>query len=284
MQVDVPTIDPAWGTVVLQEGTGRQEIGYNLRHPIFGSGVETPLGMSDPSRAAEAAAYVRIAFDYAIPRQLIIDNLLAGYGQPGATNMLPSQPYYNTDIIPRSYDLTKAREYLQKAGYTVPGKPAPIELPSFILGMSTSIYGTYTAPTGELLPKRELALMMTKDNETYSTSSEMIGLTTTDIGGFYSFTATPTSTGDYYYWLFDRLAGTGEEWIYVSHISVDTLDNALAPFNDAIDNNKLDANQKIADLETQIGNIGTDSTPLYVGGLALIVALVAVYLAMQKKS
>ena len=83
MQVDVPTIDPAWGKVILLEGTGRQEIGYNMRHPIYGTGVDTPLGKSDPSRAAEAAEYVRIAFDYAIPRQLIIDNLMAGFGQPG---------------------------------------------------------------------------------------------------------------------------------------------------------------------------------------------------------
>jgi ABC-type transport system substrate-binding protein len=287
MQVDVPTIDPTWGKVILLEGTGRQEIGYNMRHPIYGTGVDTPLGKSDPSRAAEAAEYVRIAFDYAIPRELIIDNLMAGFGQPGATPALPAQPYYNTEITPRAYDLSKAREYLQKAGYSVPTKPAPIELPSFILGMSTNIHGTYTAKTGEIMPNRELALYVTTDNETYTISSEMIGKTTTDVGGFYSFTATPMQSGDHYYWLFDRLVGTGKEWIYVGHTSVDTLENALTPFNDAIDSNTVSIEENaaaIADLETQIGNIGTSNTPLYVGGLALVVALVAAYLAMQKKS
>jgi hypothetical protein len=159
--------------------------------------------------------------------------------------------------------------------------------------MSTSIYGTYTATTGEILPNRDLQLYVTTDNETYIESSEMIGSTTTDIYGFYSFTATPMEPGDHYYWIFDRLGTAGDigsvgsDWTYVTYISVETLENALAPFNDAIasNTNNIDENAgAIADLETQIANIGTSNTPLIVGGLALLVALVAVYLAMQKKS
>jgi len=119
LQADFPTVDPAWGKILLQEGTGRQEAGYNNRHPVFGTGVNTPLGQSDPARAAEAAKYVRIAFDYCIQRQLIVDDLLAGYGQPAATTILPTQPYYNSSITPRRYNLWKAKEYLEKAGYTV---------------------------------------------------------------------------------------------------------------------------------------------------------------------
>jgi len=119
IQADIPTVDPAWGKILLQEGTSRQEAGYNNRHPVFGTGVDTPLGQSDPARAAEAARYVRIAFDYCIQRQLIVDNLLAGYGQPAATTILPTQPYYNSSITPRRYNLWKAKEYLEKAGYTV---------------------------------------------------------------------------------------------------------------------------------------------------------------------
>jgi ABC-type transport system substrate-binding protein len=285
MQVDIPTIDPVWGQVILQEGTGRQEIGYNNRHPIFGTGVDTPLGKSDPSKAAEAARNVRIALDYAVPRQLIIDNLIAGFGVPGATPMLPTQPFYNPEISPRPYDLAKAREHLQKAGYTVPGPAPPPELPSFILGMSTTLYGTHTTPSGEPLPNRELSLMVTKNNETYSTSSETIGKTTTDLTGFYSFIATPNEVGDHYYWLFDRLASTGSEWIYVAHITADTLENALEPITDAISQNQMNTDQKIMDLEDQISTQPVaDNSPLYLAGLALIIAIAAVALSLRKNT
>jgi ABC-type transport system substrate-binding protein len=111
-------IDPSWGKVFNLEGTGRQEIGYNMRHPVLGSGIDTPLGRADPSRAAEAARYVRIAFDYAIQRQQMIDDLLKGFGQPAATPITPTQPYFNASITPRPYNLSKAKEYLEKAGFT----------------------------------------------------------------------------------------------------------------------------------------------------------------------
>jgi ABC-type transport system substrate-binding protein len=62
-----------------------------MRHPVFGTGTETPLGKSNPERAAEAARYVRQAFDYLIPRQLIIDNLISGLATPGSP-LQPSQP------------------------------------------------------------------------------------------------------------------------------------------------------------------------------------------------
>lgn len=228
MQIDIPTIDPAWGKVLHQEGAGRQEIGYNHRHPIFGTGVDTPLGQEDPTKAAEAARYVRIAFDYAVPRQLIIDNLLAGFGEPGATNMLPTQPYYNTSITPREYDLTKSKEYLEKAGYTVPALPAP-PAPEFIVGMSTSIRGTYTDPdTGGVVPNRELELRETTDNETFET----VAVTNTDYSGRYFFTTTPTEAGTYYYWLYDRkFAAVDEAYngTYVKSVTVKTFSDSLAP-------------------------------------------------------
>ncbi len=141
-QADVPIVDPSWGRVLLQEGTGRQEAGYNNRHPLFGTGVNTPLGQSDPTRAAEAARYIRTAFDYAIPRQLVIDDLLNGFGQPGATPILPTQPFYNTSLAPRPYDLSKAREYLEKAGY------APVPTPLEALDELTQTIESWDLDTG----------------------------------------------------------------------------------------------------------------------------------------
>jgi ABC-type transport system substrate-binding protein len=274
MQVDIPTIDPAWGKVLLHKGCGRQEVGYNNRHPIFGTGVDTPLGQSDPSKAAEAARYVRVAFDYAIPRQLIIDNLLAGFGEPGATNMLPTQPYYNTSITARPYNLTAAAEYLEMAGYGVPLPPPMPTLPSFLLGMSTTLSGTYTDEEGNLLANTELALYETTDNATYNTTSTLIGRTTTDLSGWYSFTVTPPGTGLYYYYLFDRLAPIGTEWQYLTMLNVSSLDDALDPFYElATDNFNTIQNQSDM-LDTLNNNINSLQNSINIMTIVSVAALV----------
>jgi len=227
MQVDIPTIDPAWGKVLLQEGTGRQEIGYNNRHPIFGTGVDTPLGQSTPSRAAEAARYVRIAFDYAVPRQLIIDSLMAGFGEAGATPMLPTQPFYNSSVTAREYDLSKAKEYLEKAGYTVPALPGPPEY-EFFVGMSVAMRGTYTDPdTGNVVADRLIELRETTDNVTFET----VATTTTDLSGRYFFTVSPSEPGTYYYWLYDSeyAAVVGPyNGTYLRSLTVKTFSDALS--------------------------------------------------------
>jgi len=56
MQIDVPTIDPAWGKVLLHEGTGTQELGYNQRHPICDS--ETTYHRQPTGRLWKPRSYV----------------------------------------------------------------------------------------------------------------------------------------------------------------------------------------------------------------------------------
>jgi ABC-type transport system substrate-binding protein len=287
MMTDVPTIDPAWGTVVSLEGTGRQEVGYNHRHPIFGTGVDTPLGKSDPSRAAEAARYVRLAIDHSIPRQLIIDNLLDGWGTPGATNMLPTQPYYNTATVPREYDLDKAREYLALAGYAVPGPPPPPPpLPTFIAGMSHVITGVYTA-TGTTTPvaNKELSLLVTTDNATYTTTSTLIGKTVTDLDGWYSFTVTPPGAGTYHYYLFDRLAIIGTEYQYLTEVKVSSMEDLFQPIQTQISDLQL-LSDDIAVLSTQISalqdSISSVTNIAYAAViLAALIGAVAIYMARK---
>ncbi len=290
MQVDIPTIDSSWGRVMVQEGAGRQEVGYNIRHPVFGTGVDTPLGKSDPSRAAEAARYVRTAFDYAIPRQLIIDNLLGGFGEPGATNMLPSQPYYNTSIAARPYDLAMAREYLEKAGYGVPTPPPKPTIPSFLLGMSTTVSGVFTDADGNPLASRELTLWETTDNATYDTTSVQVGSATTDLSGWYSITLTPADTGTYYYYLFDQFAAAGEEWQYVTMLEVSSLDDALDPFYDLISANDQDIqalDSTVTSLSDKIDSLQDSvNTMTYVAVAALVLALlfggIAIFVARRR--
>jgi ABC-type transport system substrate-binding protein len=114
-------------------GFGVQELGFNMLHPIFGTGVNTPLGRSDPSQASLAAKYVRQAISCAIPRDLIIQQLLAGYGNPGITTPVVGDyrtgfavtDGFNTALTPYSFNLTKSRQLLQAAGF-FPAAPTSI--------------------------------------------------------------------------------------------------------------------------------------------------------------
>ena len=113
------TIDASWGKLQRYDSFKWQHICYNLKHPIFGTGVDTPLGRSDPSRAAEAAAYVRKAFSYAIPRDEIIKQMAGGYGQAGTVPIPWSAPEYDHgENKPIPFDMDLARATLAKAGFS----------------------------------------------------------------------------------------------------------------------------------------------------------------------
>lgn len=98
--------------------TTEVEIVYlNLDHPIFGTGLETPLGLIHPNRATEAATYIRKAMSHLVPRQLIVDVLLDGSGKPAATPFNPLIPRLNTVYAFHEYELGVARNFMQLAGF-----------------------------------------------------------------------------------------------------------------------------------------------------------------------
>jgi len=114
----VSTIDASWGKVSTYDSFKWQHICYNLRHPIIGTGIETPLGKDDPSRAAEAAAYIRQAISFATPRDQIVKEIAGGYGEPGTVPMAFTAPEYDhATLKPIRYDMDLARQYMEKAGY-----------------------------------------------------------------------------------------------------------------------------------------------------------------------
>src|SRR6266851_4174743 len=114
----VSTIDAKWGKVQSFDSYKWQHICYNLLHPVFGTGVDTPLGKQDPSRAAEAAAYIRKAISHAMPRDQIVSEIAGGYGKPGTVPMPYSAPEYDHDLLkPIAFDMDVARQYMEKAGY-----------------------------------------------------------------------------------------------------------------------------------------------------------------------
>jgi peptide/nickel transport system substrate-binding protein len=113
------TIDKSWGKVVRFDSYKWQHVCYNLRHPVFGTGVETPLGKQDPSRAFEAAAAIRNAISYAMPRDQIVQEIAAGLGHAGTVAMPWSAPEYDHELLkPIPFDMDQARGWMVKAGYT----------------------------------------------------------------------------------------------------------------------------------------------------------------------
>ncbi len=127
LETKLGSIERPWGDYVSYEAFGVQELGFNMEHPVLGTGVDTPLGQEDPTRAAEAAKYVRQAISNLIPRQDIIDVLLNGFGTPGRTNVICTLTAgYDPTIEPYAFNTTRARELLELAGYFPPAEePEP---------------------------------------------------------------------------------------------------------------------------------------------------------------
>jgi peptide/nickel transport system substrate-binding protein len=60
---------------------------------------------------------LRQAFDYAIDRQQIVKTSLLGYGQPGSTIIPPALGHWHDALKPTPFDLAKANQLLNEAGY-----------------------------------------------------------------------------------------------------------------------------------------------------------------------
>jgi ABC-type transport system substrate-binding protein len=118
--------DPVYGWLVAYG-----IVAFNMLHPIFGTGVETPLGQSNQTRASEAARYVRQAISHTIDRQWIVENLASEWqpAEQGITPVTRAMAGFNPSLQPYSLNLTEARRLLSLAGYgmTVTGS-SPISL------------------------------------------------------------------------------------------------------------------------------------------------------------
>jgi ABC-type transport system substrate-binding protein len=107
-----------WATEVVPD-FGTQMLTINMKHPIFGTGVDTPLGKEDPTKAADAARYLRQAIAHLIPVQTIIDEIWDGRGEPG-TSLWPNIATGYDDSLPLyDYDVQKAIDLIEQAGYTI---------------------------------------------------------------------------------------------------------------------------------------------------------------------
>lgn len=92
----------------------------NMQHPVFGTGIDTPLGQIDASKASEAARYVRQALSHLVPRQEIVDTVYAGeVTQAVMSGISPLAIGYDTSLEPYSHNVTLAKQLLAQAGYNV---------------------------------------------------------------------------------------------------------------------------------------------------------------------
>jgi peptide/nickel transport system substrate-binding protein len=72
----------------------------------------------DPSHRELLNPLLRQAFDYAIDRQAIVKTSLLGFGQPGSSIIGPATGHwYNPAIKPPPFDLAKANQLLDQAGF-----------------------------------------------------------------------------------------------------------------------------------------------------------------------
>ena len=113
----VPTAVPLWA----------QQLHINTEHPILQN------------------VWVRKAISYTIPREHIVDDLAGGWAEPATQFVTPARTWaYNPDLEVTPYDLDKAKEYMEKAGFdyewleTVEVPKANVTTPAiagFIIGL-----------------------------------------------------------------------------------------------------------------------------------------------------
>jgi ABC-type transport system substrate-binding protein len=130
LESSLSSLDPAWASYVVYDAYGVQEMGFNLKNPIWGTGLGTPLGKLDPSQAAEAARHVRLGLEYLIPKDTIIKQILNGFGSFGITTPITRVTGgFNFDLVPRNYTyaiaVDHARAEFEAAGYTFGAAPPP---------------------------------------------------------------------------------------------------------------------------------------------------------------
>jgi ABC-type transport system substrate-binding protein len=123
---DKATLQQMGVNIISAAELGWQEQAFNMMSPIFGTGVDTPLGKSNPSQAYEAARHIRTAISHLIPRDQIVNQLLQGSAYPLATLVGPGWGvWYNPDIKPDTYDIQAAAAEMRAAGYTINVSPPP---------------------------------------------------------------------------------------------------------------------------------------------------------------
>ncbi|NHJ87849.1 MAG: hypothetical protein FK734_20470 [Asgard group archaeon] len=111
----------------LVKGAGLIEMAINMHHPYIGTGELCPI--SSP----ESAKHIRKAISYMVPRNILIEEVLDGLGEPGITGCSPATTVFDDSLVPLEYSIDLAKAEMALAG--VPdwsSSTASIDLPYFM--------------------------------------------------------------------------------------------------------------------------------------------------------
>ncbi|MFX0091858.1 MAG: ABC transporter substrate-binding protein, partial [Candidatus Hodarchaeota archaeon] len=105
---DFPVMNTKPGIVVAKLlNWGYQTMGYNI---LNGAGGRL---------AGKWNKWVRLAISHIVPRQHIVDYLLGGLGQSSFVPFAQQSPFWSKDLAPITYNISRAIEYMELAGYDV---------------------------------------------------------------------------------------------------------------------------------------------------------------------
>jgi peptide/nickel transport system substrate-binding protein len=111
--VEVPVPPTSVATLKAAHFVVRSTPSFNFDDFIINSNPK-----QDPSHRELLNPLLRQAFDVAIDRQAIVKTSLLGYGQPGSSIIGPaSGHWHDASIKPPPFDLAKANQLLDQAGY-----------------------------------------------------------------------------------------------------------------------------------------------------------------------
>ncbi|MHA2099263.1 MAG: ABC transporter substrate-binding protein, partial [Candidatus Kariarchaeaceae archaeon] len=94
-----------------------QNLMLNHDHPVFGTGLETPLGISNAIQASDAARNVRIALAHLFNRTQIIHDIYEGGAISIASIVPPGANGFNPLLLPFNYSIEAAKSHMELAGY-----------------------------------------------------------------------------------------------------------------------------------------------------------------------
>jgi len=115
--------DPEIQTVV-GSANGWTQLAFNT----YGTGTGHSIKKGGPSTKALLDPAFRDALGYAVDRQLLVDKVLGGFGDPGSTIVPPVLNQWHTDpTTPRHFDIELAKSKLDAAGYKLDANGARLD-------------------------------------------------------------------------------------------------------------------------------------------------------------
>ncbi|MHA1213240.1 MAG: ABC transporter substrate-binding protein, partial [Candidatus Heimdallarchaeota archaeon] len=102
---------PTGTTNTLIEDPGTQEIAFNCEHPYLGTGELAPIA------GWESGKNIRKAISSMIPREIIVEEILNGLGEPGSTGCPSVAIGYDATIGYYPYSIDIAKAYMEAAGF-----------------------------------------------------------------------------------------------------------------------------------------------------------------------